>query len=231
MRIDKYKNVKLFKLIQLILLILFGVMFFCHLRFDPLLRNNIFTNKNLLTICVFLWAFMLYSLICLIADFTQLEKEIIEAHTLKQIAYLDPLTGLPNRNGCDMMINKYVTRSSIEHFGCATFTIENINDINKSQNRLVGNMCIRSFSSIIEPIANKHGFIGRNSGNDFLLIVENCDEATMQDIITELNNGINNYNEKNKDLQIMVKTRYILNSQAKTDNFFALLSELYSKNN
>ena len=78
MQTDRYRNFKLFKLIQMILLIVFGVSFFCYLKFDPLLRNNIYSNRNLLTICVFLWAFMIYSVVCLAADYKQLEKEILE---------------------------------------------------------------------------------------------------------------------------------------------------------
>ena len=58
MHTDRYRNFKIFKLIQLILLILFGVTFFVYLNMDPLLRNNIYSNRNLLTICVFLWGWL-----------------------------------------------------------------------------------------------------------------------------------------------------------------------------
>ncbi len=228
MQTDRYHNFKLFKIIQLILLILFGIMFFCYLSFDPMLRNNIYSNRNLLTICVFLWAFMIYAAVCIIADFSQLQKEIIEAHKLNQIAYLDSLTGLPNRNGCDVIINKYTLKHDIANVGCALIELPRIDEINVSHGRLFGDRYIHDFSLMFESIGNRYGSTGRNSGNEFLLIIEDCPAEKMQKFASEIEAAVNDYNSKDPDPKMEINLNYVLNEQEGIKNFMTLISTLYS---
>ena len=228
MQTDRYHNFKLFKVIQLILLILFGIMFFCYLSLDPLLRNNIYSNRNLLTICVFLWAFMIYSAVCIIADLSQLQKEILEAHKLNQIAYLDSLTGLPNRNGCDVIINKYTLKRDISNVGCALIELSKIDEINVAHGRLFGDKYIHDFSTLLEPIGNKYGFTGRNSGNEFLLIIEECPIDKMQSLVSEVEEAVASYNSKEPDPLMEIDLNYIVNEQEGIKNFMTLISTLYS---
>ncbi|MBR4719112.1 MAG: GGDEF domain-containing protein [Lachnospiraceae bacterium] len=229
MQTDRYRNFKIFKLIQLIMLILFGSTFFFYLNFDPLLRNNIYSNRNLLTICVFLWVFMLYSAVCLIADYHQLQKEITEAHKLNQTAYLDPLTGLPNRNGCDVIINKYTLKRDVSSMGCALIELPRIDEINVAHGRLYGDKYIRDFALILDSIGSRYGFVGRNSGNEFLLIIENCPAEKMQGFIAELTEAINATNKNGSDPAMEIELSYILNEQEGIKNFLTIVSTLYSR--
>ena len=172
MKNDYFKSYKLFKMIQLILLIVFGCTFFCYLYLDPLLKNNVYSNKNLLTICVFLWAFMIYSLITIIWDFHQLEKNIIDTHALNQVAFLDSLTGIPNRYSCDLIFDKYTNSENIATLGCALVSISNLGEINQTLGRDAGNKSLQDFSNIFETLGDQYGFVGRNSGNEFLAVLE-----------------------------------------------------------
>lgn len=229
MHTDRYRNFKIFKLIQLILLILFGVTFFIYLNMDPLLRNNIYSNRNLLTICVFLWLFMLYSAVCIAADYHQLQKEIVEAHKLNQTAYLDPLTGLPNRNGCDVIINKYTLKRDVSGMGCALIELPLIDEINVAHGRLYGDKYIRDFAIALETVGSKYGFVGRNSGNEFLLIIENCPAEKMQEFVREINAAVDELNKGGADPAMEIELTYILNEQEGLKNFLAIVSTLYTR--
>lgn len=229
MQTDRYRNYKIFKLIQLILLILFGITFFFYLNMDPLLRNNIYSNRNLLTICVFLWVFMMYSAVCVIADYHQLQKEIIEAHKLHQTAYLDPLTGLPNRNGCDVIINKYTLKRDVSEMGCALIELPLIDEINTAHGRLYGDKYIRDFAIVLDSIGSKYGFVGRNSGNEFLLIIESCPAEKMQGFIGEINAAVDELNSKGSDPAMVIELNYILNEQEGIKNFLTIVSTLYAR--
>ncbi len=229
MKTDRYHNFKIFKLIQLILLVLFGIVFFSYLNLDPLLRDNIYSNRNLLTICVFLWAFMLYAAVCIIADFNQLQKEIIESHKLNQRAYLDSLTGLPNRNGCDMMFDKYTLKRDLGKMGCALIELPTIDQVNVSHGRLAGDKYIHDFATIFELTASGYGFAGRNSGNEFLLIIEDCPAEKMQEFIAKLQKAVDVYNEKEPDPLMEVRLGYVLNEQEGLKNFPSLISTLYAR--
>ncbi|MCR5421812.1 MAG: GGDEF domain-containing protein [Lachnospiraceae bacterium] len=172
---------------------------------------------------------MIYSTVCLIADFSQIQKNIIESHKLNQIAYLDFLTGLPNRNGCDVIISKYSDQTDVASFGCALIELPTIDEINLSYGRLFGDKYINDFARIFDPIGSKYGFVGRNSGNEFLLIIENCPYEKMHQFSTELNSSIDAYNEKHKDPVMTIKLNYILNEQEGLKNFLSIISTLYSR--
>lgn len=229
MKNDYFKNYKLFKVVQLALLIIFGGAFFSYLYFDPLLKNNIYTNRNLLTICVFLWAFMIYSLITIIWDFNQLEKNIIDNHTLNQVAYLDNLTGIPNRHSCDLIFEKYADESDISFLGCALISISNLEEINQKLGRETGNKFLQDFSNIFEQIGDKYGFVGRNGGNEFLAVLENCSEPLINQFIDNIQKALEEYNSASGQLPVSLSCHYILNSEAGVLKFTDLIALLYKE--
>ena len=165
MRDDYFKSYKMFKFIQLALLVIFAICFFLFIFLDDNLRSSVFSNKVLLTICVFLWAFMLYSVACIIMDFRLLEGHIVHDHVLKRAVYVDSLTGIPNRFSCDQIFEKYENEQDISALGCALIRIANLDDINQDHGRSYGNVALKEFSSMVERISAYYGFVGRNNGN------------------------------------------------------------------
>ncbi len=220
---DYYKQHKFFKTIQLILLVLFAVTFFCLLYFDPLIKNNIYSNRNLLTICVFIWAFMIYSAICIIFDFKQLGNYVVEHNRLNQSLYVDNLTNLYNRNALDKMIEDYSTEKDISNLGCTLLTISNLDEINSNYGREAGDKVIKSFSSTINNACQKYGVIFRNGGNEFLSVIENCDMNTIESFAKDLNNAMSS--EENHMIELSFA--YILNANEGLASFTDIISKLY----
>ncbi|MCR5106841.1 MAG: diguanylate cyclase [Lachnospiraceae bacterium] len=227
MKNSDFKGYKLFKLIQLIVLIIFAVTFFCYLYFDPLLRNNIYSNKSLLTVCIFLWAFMVYSAINMILDFNQLEKHMVASHTLSQTAYFDKLTQLPNRNTLDLLIEKY-ENTDISEFACALITITNLGQINQKGGRDSGNETLREFSMVFEKVGTEYGFYGRNGGNEFVIVMEDCNFDKMQKFVDDISNAITQYNLKHEDLSLKLSFKYALNIEEKVNTLPELIARMYS---
>ena len=228
MKQDYFKSYKYFKAVQLTLIVIFAVVFFCYLYFDKNLRSNVLTNRSLLTICVFLWFFMVYSLICIVWDFKQLEGNIVHDSVLNRAAYVDTLTGIPNRYSCDKIFEKYGNGSDISSIGCALVTISNLADINSLKGRAVGNLALRDFSRIFENVGSKYGFVGRNSGNEFLLVVEECSGERMKDFLADLNSSMEKYNADNGDDIIEISAHYVLNGEKHIKEFANLVASLYS---
>ncbi|HOO27533.1 MAG TPA: GGDEF domain-containing protein [Lachnospiraceae bacterium] len=229
MKIDYFKNYKFFKVIQLALLIIFGITFFYYLYFDPSLKNNVYTNKNLLTICVFLWAFMVYSLITIIWDFHQLEKNIIDVHALNQATYLDNLTGIPNRYSCDLIFDKYSSAGDIGNLGCALISISNLEEINQMLGRETGNKILQDFSHIFEKFGDTYGFVGRNSGNEFLAVLEDCSPPLINEFLDDLQLELDKYNQSSDQIPILLSCHYILNTEAGVSEFADLITLLYKE--
>ena len=224
---DYYKSYKYFKIAQLTVLVAFAVSFFCYLYFDEALRQSIFSNKSLLTLCVFLWAFMIYSAVSIIWDFHQLEGNIVHDQYLSKVAIIDQLTGIPNRYGVDQIFEKYSKASDLSNIGCALFYIDNISEINEKFSREEGNKALIEFSNIIESVSLQFGFVGRNSGNEFLAVIENCDKDKMQDYINTVKNRLSAYNNTT-DKNIKITDYSILNTEQKEADFTKLVAQLYN---
>ncbi len=227
MRDDYFKSYKMFKFIQLALLVIFAVCFFLFLFLDESLRTSVFSNKVLLTICVFLWAFMLYSVACIVMDFRLLEGHIVHDHVLKRAVYVDSLTGIPNRFSCDQIFEKYEAESDISSLGCALIRIENLDEINQSHGRSSGNVALKEFSSMVERKSAYYGFVGRNNGNEFLVVIENCNKDKMDKFTTELQKEIDLYNKTSGGYEIKINVEMVLNDTLGLGDFRELVARLY----
>lgn len=223
------KTYKIFKVIQLVLLIIFFLTFVIYLKIDPVLRNNIFTNSNLLTICVFLWAFMVFCFVSLILDLSQLEKSITANHTLSRTAYLDSLTGIPNRQSCDIVFERYENDEDISDVGCALINISNLPLINEALGRNKGNLLIQDFATVFENVGDSYGFVGRNGGNEFLIVIEKCTEEKMNNFLTDLSKEVKSYNDASSQIPVTYKSYTVLNSTLKKESFGELIASLYKK--
>lgn len=226
MKEDYFKSYKYFKVVQLAVLVIFALVFFCLLYFDRDLHQNIYTNRSLLTICVFLWAFMIYSLASIIWDFKQLEGNIVHDSALSRVVYMDTLTGIPNRYSCDRIFEKYGPGSDISQIGCALFSISNLAEVNKVSGRKKGNDILRDFSKIFENTGKKYGFVGRNGGNEFLFVMEISGDYQMSTFIADLKANIREYNV-NSEEEILIESHFLLNEEIKATDFTDLIAELY----
>lgn len=228
MKQDYFKSYKYFKIAQLVVLFAFAFTFFCILYFDENFRTEIFADKSLLTICVFLWAFMIYSAISIIWDFRQLEGNIIHDQFLSSVAYTDVLTGIPNRYGCDQVFEKYSHGQDISRVGCAFVCISNLSEINDMQGRNVGNMVLQDFSHIIDAVCSRYGFVGRNSGNEFLVVIEKCNREKMDNFFSELSASVEAYNSSEAhECEIAIYTADVLNEYEQKAQFTKLVARLY----
>lgn len=218
------KQIRTAKLIQLIITISISAIFFILLFSNSLLRNNIFSNVTLTFLCFFFWFILLCSFTFLLVDFLLLRKLALESHHLNQLAYLDDLTNIPNRTSLDLLSKTYNTPESLTDIGCCMLSISNLSEINETIDRESGDILLRDFCRIFEEVGDAYGFVGRNSGNEFILIIEHCFEEKCQNFIDELNQRLDVYNNINPNLPIKIKVSTILNSQAKIKRLDKLLA-------
>lgn len=221
------KSYSHFKIFQLILFIIITIGFFIYLNVDPSARNNIYTNKTLMTICVFLWIFIVFSIAFIVFDLTFLEKNVAITHTLHKAAYLDSLTGIPNRQSCDMMFEQYQKDKNIDDLGCCLVIITNLSLINEVLGRSNGNLLLQEFASVFESVGDKYGFVGRNGGNEFLIVIENCTKQKMDNFLAEFSKEVQRYNEESSQMPVDYKAYNILNEEHKLPSFGDLISNLY----
>ena len=226
------KFVKVFRTIKIVelcvLLVLEGI-FFIILMTNSTMSKELFSNRTLFTICVFTWILMIYNLLCLLYDFFQLRSFAEESHALNRAAYLDNLTGIPNRHGLDVVFQTYDTPESLANVGCFMVTIDNLKKINEAKGHQPGDMMIQHFCSIFEEAGDSFGVVGRNGGNEFVLVINNCTDETMNQFVNTLNEQIAEYNMEYTAAPLHIKYTYVLNSTEHADAFTQLLTATYNQ--
>jgi GGDEF domain-containing protein len=85
------------------------------------------------------------------------------------------------------------------------------------------------FSQILEEIGEEFGFVGRNGGNEFLLVIEKCAKEQMEDFFTQLNTRLKRYNVLTLNNPIAIRYGYALNDELHFTNFSEIITEVYSK--
>ncbi len=172
--------------------------------------------------------FFVLSIIFLIYDLKQLKHIASISKQWEQMAYIDK-SGIHNRYSLDLLFQSYSTPESLENVGCCLFTIKNLEEINQKAGRKAGDEVIKDFCNILDESGAKYGFVGRNGGNEFIIVLENCTKATMSLIYAALDKRLHFYNERHPLLPIKINRAFTLNSKENCSSFFGLLTATYSK--
>ena len=67
-----------------------------------------------------------------------------ESHALNRAAFLDHLTGIPNRHGLDVVFETYDSPESLAHVACYMVTITNLKEINQTMGHVVGDQMLKA---------------------------------------------------------------------------------------
>lgn len=229
---QEQKFVKVFrtaKIIQLCLLLGIEIFFFLVLTYNPNLARQIYSNRALFTLCGVTWILMIFNFLCLLFDFIKLRGFAAESHALKKAAYLDSLTGIPNRHSLDAIFQTYTTPESLSEVGCAMFSISNLKEVNEKKGHSYGDVLIRDFCNIFEEVGDSYGFVGRNGGNEYVAVLNDCKLDTMQRFHDTLTTRISLYNNDHSEVPLLLSSAYTLNCEEKVQTFSQLLTVTYNK--
>ncbi len=223
------KNFRTAKTIQLCLLAVIEIIFSVTLIMDSRLRRMIYADRTLFILCAIIWVLMIFGFICLLNDFFKLRALAVGSHALTQTAYLDSLTSIPNRHSLDAVFRTYTSKKSMQHIGCAMFTISNLKRVNETEGYQAGDRLIQDFCSIFEALGDSAGFVGRNSGNEFVAVLSDCSRKSIEGFISELESKISLYNTEHEKMPIKIRSAYTLAEEEQVQAFTQLLTATYNK--
>ena len=224
-----FKTFRILKIVQFCILVGIELTFFLILILNPSLGKNIYSNQALFILCITTWIMMIFNLLCMFIDFWKLRSFALNSHALSQAAYLDNLTGIPNRHSLDIVFRTYTTPESMVGIGCAMFSISNLKDINERMGHASGDSMIQNFCSIFEEVGDSFGFVGRNGGNEFIAVISNCDHDIMRRFLSALQQRISSYNKEHSSQPIELISAYTLNAEENAKVFTQLLTVTYNK--
>lgn len=221
------KKFDLFKTIQLLLFIVLAGLGIYIIFTDKELYRLIATDSHIRAICALLWAVLAVAFIFTFLDFTLFSTFKKDYRELNYAVSSDPVAGIANRYSCDTVIEKYLDKPLPEDVGCIMFDLSNIKDINRDYGHLIGNTLIYDFSNILHLSSMDIGFVGRNGGNKFLVLIENCSNEKLKTFLDRISKRVEEHNLSENSIPI----RYEYGIAFHEDDSIGSITELIALSN
>ena len=177
------KKFDVVKTVQLVLTVLLAAASLYVTFSDSVLYSEIASISHIRFLAIVLWLLLLSSFLFLFYDFNSYADMKRENMELDHAVYSDALTGVANRYSVDVYIARFLNRKLPESMGCITLDITNLAEINEKYGHAGGDEAIRIFSEILRKASEGLCFIGRNGGNKFLAIFQECTEKRLNDFL------------------------------------------------
>ncbi len=227
-RANIYNTIYVYKIISLVVLMVLTITLAVLFHKNKELFHQI-TDASTPAFFVVVGLSLVIFTIFIILDFYILGRTASIGKRLNKLAFIDHLTGLPNRYSCDLLIDSFNTPERLENAGFVLLQIHNLYSINESDGHTNGNWLISEFSTMLEDVSEKYGYVGRNSGNEFILLMENCDSTMADMFLLDLTKRIHGYNGMNVGAPLEVAYAKALNCDEHKEKISELISLGYSK--
>lgn len=228
MRSNIYSSVYKLKITSLVILAVLTAVLAYVFSIDKQRYHEISDGQTpvfliLVATCIVLFAISIF------VDIYILHQTASIGRRLNKMAYIDKLTGLPNRYSCDLLIESFNDPDKLANAGFILMQIKNLMSVNADNGHANGNWLISEFCSILEEVAEEYGYVGRNGGNEFILLIENCDSTSADLFLLELTKRIHGYNEMNVGTPMEIAYARVLNSDENKEKISDLISLGYRK--
>ena len=185
---------KWLKTAQLILLLAITAAGLTLIFIDDRLYQMIGSDPSVRALSALLWLALGLSYLAVLVDFRALSTLRRDYRELDYAVYNDRIAGIANRYSCDAMIEKYMDRPVPDTVGCVMMDLMNIREINDQFGHLQGNQTIQSFSDMLHGASLGLCFVGRNGGNKFMALFEDCDEEKLNAFLTRVQQAVEKHN-------------------------------------
>lgn len=217
------KKFNTFKIVQLILLIILTAVSL-YMLMQPEVKQYIFDSTPATILFIIVWAVLLVIFIFLLIDFSLISSMKMNYHNLYDVAYSDPLSGIPNRFSCDTIIEKYYDKKLPDDIACVMIDLSNLPEINTLYDHRTGNKVLKDFSGILSTAAVSLCFVGRNGGNKFLAIFENCTDEKLNTFLNRVTDRVDQYNQASDSISMEYRIGKAMNRDEHLEQITKLIS-------
>ena len=134
-----------------------------------------------------------------------------EYAALTKIAYIDNLTGLPNRASCD---EKMVQFAKLEEDFCIlSLDLNGLKEVNDNAGHPAGDRLLKSFADTLADVFRDVGFCTRIGGDEFLVLIETIDKDTLDSLLKELDERLLKLDEEDQEINHSVSYGYAFRSE------------------
>lgn len=180
------KKFDILKTVQLVIFLTITAVGLFVIFSNSELYQKVGREPGVVTLCILLWLALGLSFIFIFLDFRSYSGFKREYRELDYAVYNDYVAGIANRYSCDAVIEKYFDQPLPDTLGCIMLDLANIGEINRLHGHAQGNAAIQAFSDILNTASVGVCFVGRNGGNKFMALFEECDEDKLNAFLSRV---------------------------------------------
>ncbi|SFK91124.1 PAS domain S-box-containing protein/diguanylate cyclase (GGDEF) domain-containing protein [Lachnospiraceae bacterium KH1T2] len=105
---------------------------------------------------------------------------------LDNMSMKDALTGLYNRHGLDIKLEEYLTKYPDRPYTMLTIDIDDFKFMNDLYGHDIGDETLKHLAMSLKRIFNDNAVIGRNGGDEFIVLIKNKSSSEAKPLIREL---------------------------------------------
>ncbi len=150
-------------------------------------------------------------------------KIVKRNNTLKEKAYLDIHTQLPNKSKCNELINNNLNISN--DTTVVMFDLNNLKKVNDTLGHIAGDSLIKNFATILRTNIPSKYFVGRFGGDEFLCILYTCNKNEIKSILDSILESTKNYNELGQQAPLSYSYGYARSSEYEACTLQVLLDK------
>ena len=218
------KKFEIFKTCQLVLFLAVAGLGLYQIFSDGELYALIGHNTSVKLMCALFWVALVAAFICIYWDFATHSAIKKSLSNLDYAVYNDTIAGIANRYSCDAVIEKYIDKKLPDTLGCMMLDISNLKQINDAYGHRAGNELIQEFGNIIYAASVDNCFVGRNGGNKFMALFENCTLEKMDLFESEVEKRVSRHNQSQENARIEFSVGRALSAVDKAESITALIS-------
>ncbi|MCR5669531.1 MAG: diguanylate cyclase [Butyrivibrio sp.] len=134
-----------------------------------------------------------------------------EYAALSKIAYVDNLTGLPNRASCDRLLMEY--DESQDDFCLISMDLNGLKEVNDNSGHPAGDRLLKSFSAALSDAFKGKGTAHRVGGDEFLVLIRHIDKGELDQLLKDFTKSLKELDKDDPDLNHSVSFGYAFRSE------------------
>lgn len=201
------------------LIIMSGVTFLCisllSYVVSVLLRQHIDYIRTAMLAVIMTTGSMLFvftQLLNYFAFMTHSFAQKKEYAALTKIAYVDNLTGLPNRVSCDEKLAEFDKDS--DNFCLLSLDLNGLKEVNDNAGHPAGDKLLKSFADTLLATMGDLGTCTRIGGDEFLVLIKSTTSEELDRRLVELDKRLLDLDKKDPDVNHSVSYGYAFRDEA-----------------
>lgn len=127
----------------------------------------------------------------------------------------DSLTDMYNRNYFEQQMQKYCTEINCP-VAIVSCDVDGLKQVNDTKGHVEGDKMIQSAATMLKQYFGEHGDVARIGGDEFAVILTNCDEVIVANLCAAFDEFLSAYNLEH-DLQLSVSVGYAYSNHSFKD--------------